>query len=248
VLRWLRDHLGRDPRELPTTGADLPATEQANLQLAIEAVLPGTEILGFTAHHHGFGSLGLAELLAGEATSGPISAGPVQRIDVEVGDGRVVACVAAGIFLAVHRGAPVALALSRTTEHPMAPPSLKLEGVSPEDGVVSDLIRALRSAMREHSVFRGRIISLHETGERGTGVGVQFHAVPPVERAGVILPEETLERLERHTIGVAANADRLRAAGRTSSAACCSTGRRARVRRCRSCTCSGRWPAGRRSC
>jgi ATP-dependent 26S proteasome regulatory subunit len=38
--------------------------------------------------------------------------------------------------------------------------------------------------------------------------------VPPVERSRVILPEGTLERLERHAIGVAENADWLRSAGK----------------------------------
>ncbi len=38
--------------------------------------------------------------------------------------------------------------------------------------------------------------------------------MPPVERAGVVLPAGTLERLERHTLGVVENAGRLRAAGR----------------------------------
>jgi ATP-dependent 26S proteasome regulatory subunit len=43
---------------------------------------------------------------------------------------------------------------------------------------------------------------------------VQFHAVPAVERDGVILPADTLERLERHTVGISQVADRLRAAGK----------------------------------
>jgi hypothetical protein len=212
IVGRLRDHLGRDPKELPTTGTEFPQTEQANLQLAIDAVLPGTEVLGFTSRHHGFGSIGLAELLDATDMGGAVSFGPIQFADVEVGDGRVIACVTAGILLAVHGGAPIALVLSRGGEHPMQPPSLKLEGVSPEEGAVSDLLREVRRAMREHSVFRGRIISLHQSGERT--VAVQFHAVPAVDRAGVILPEGVLERLERHTLGVAESADRLRAAGR----------------------------------
>ncbi|MEA2302151.1 MAG: hypothetical protein QOE44_2686 [Solirubrobacteraceae bacterium] len=212
ILGRLRDHLGHDPKELPTTGTEFRQTEQANLQLAIEAVLPEAEILGFTSLHHGFGQVGLAEILEATAMGGPVSFGPVQYIDVEVGDGRVIACVATGVLLAVHGGAPIALVLSRGAEHPMQPPSLKLEGVSPEQGAVSGLLRELRRAMREHSVFRGRIISLHQSGERT--VAVQFHAVPTVDRTGVILPEGVLDRLERHTLGVAENADRLRAAGR----------------------------------
>ncbi|MDQ6817646.1 MAG: AAA family ATPase [Actinomycetota bacterium] len=209
----VREHLGADPKELPTTAAEFPLTEQANLQLALDAVLGDAEILGFTTRHAGFGSIGLAEILAGQGMTGPISPGPVQHTDVEVGDGRVIQCVDSGVFLSAYDDAPVTLALSRAGDHPMQSSSLKLEGVSPERGAVSGLLRALRAAMREHNVFRGRIISLHQSSREGT-VDVQFHAVPPVERDGVILPEGTLERLERHSIGVAENADWLRSAGK----------------------------------
>ena len=209
----LREHLGADPKELPSTGAEFPLTEQANLQLALDAVLRNAEILGFTTRHIGFGSIGLAEILAGHGMTGPISLGPVQYADVEVGDGRVIQCVDSGVFLAVWEGTPLVLVLSRAGDHPMQPSSLKLEGVSPERGAVSGLLRVLRAAMREHNVFRGRIISLHQSGHEGA-VDVQFHALPPVVRDGVILPAGTLERLERHSIGVAENADWLRSAGR----------------------------------
>ena len=209
----LRDHLGVDPKELPSTGSEVSLAEQANLQLALDVVLPDAEILGFTTRHAGFGSIGLSEILAGHGMTGPIRLGPVQYTDVEVGDGRVIQCVTSGVFLAVSAGAPLVLVVSRAGDHPMQPSSLRLEGVSPEPGAVSELLRALRAAMREHNVFRGRIISLHQSGHEGT-VGVQFHAVPTVARDGVILPHGTLERLERHAIGVAENADWLRAAGK----------------------------------
>ena len=123
----VREHLGADPKELPTTAAEFPLTEQASLQLALDAVLGEAEILGFTTRHAGFGSIGLAEILAGRGMTGPISLGPVQHTDVEVGDGRVIQCVASGVFLAVRDGTPLVLVLSRAGAHPMQPSSLKLE-------------------------------------------------------------------------------------------------------------------------
>jgi cell division protease FtsH len=57
VVRPLREHLGVEPKELPTTAVEFPLTEQANLQLAIDAVLGDAEILGFTTRHAGFGSV-----------------------------------------------------------------------------------------------------------------------------------------------------------------------------------------------
>ena len=213
ITRRLRDHLGAEPKQLPTTAVQFSLTEQANLQLAIDAVLGEAELIGYTVRRPGFGSIGLTEILAGFGMTGPISFGPVGYTDVEVGDGRVIQCVSSGIFLAHHDGAPVALMLTRGVDSPMVPASLRLEGVSNQTGAVSGLVGLLRTAMRAHNVFRGRIISLHQTG-RGEHVSVQFHAVPTVPRQSVILSPGTLERLERHTIGIAASAERLRDAGR----------------------------------
>ena len=207
----LREHLGTDPKGLPTTGAEFPLAEHPNLQLALDAVLGDAELVGFHTRHMGFGSIGLAEIVAGQGMAGPISFGPVRYVDVEVGDGRVVQCVESALLLAVREEAPLALVLSRGGDNPMRPSSLRLEGVSPAPGAVSGLLRELRAAMREHNVFRGRIISLHQ-GDQGGSVGVQFHAVPTVTRTDVILPEGTLERLERHTLGITQSARRLRAA------------------------------------
>ena len=99
----LREHLGTDPRSLPTTGAEFPLAEHPNLQLALDAVLGDAEHVGFTARHMGFGSIGLAEIVAGQAMTGPITLGPVRYVDVEVGDGRVVQCVESALLLAVTR-------------------------------------------------------------------------------------------------------------------------------------------------
>ncbi len=181
----LREHLGTDPKGLPTTGAEFPLAEHPNLQLALDAVLGDAELVGFTTRVMGFGSIGMAEIVAGQGMAGPISLGPVRYVDVEVGDGRVVQCVESALLLAVHQEAPLALVLSRGGDQPMRPSSLRLEGVSPAPGAVSGLLRELRAAMRAHNVFRGRIISLHQD-EHGGSVGVQFHTVPTVTRTDVI--------------------------------------------------------------
>lgn len=207
----MREHLGRDPRELPSTGADFALTDHPNLQLALDAVVPEVEVLGFVSPQGGFMTVGLSALLGGHPMAGPIEPGPVQYTDIDVGDGRVVRCVSAGVFLTSRDGAPVVLVISRA-ESPFGSSSLRVEGVSPQDGAVSGLLCELRAAMREHNVYRGRVISLHGGEERS--VSVQFHTLPDIGRDAVVLPPGTLERLERHAIGVAEHAERLRSAGR----------------------------------
>ncbi len=207
----IRAHLGVDPQTLPSTAADFSTADHANLQLALDAVLPDAELLGFSTRHAGHIPVGLNELLTGESMAGAVRMGPVQYTDVEVGDGRVVKCVSAGVYLARRGGAPLVLVLSRG-ERPWGGSNLRLEGVSPEREAVSATVRDLRAAMREHNVFRGKVISLHAQDEGA--VSVIFHRLAPVRRDAVILPDGTLERLERHALGIAAHAERLRAAGR----------------------------------
>jgi histone H3/H4 len=116
------------------------------------------------------------------------------------------------VLLAQRDGNPVVLVLS-TSERPFGSNALRLEGLSPADGIVSALLVELRAAMREHNVYRGQVISLHG-GDEDQRVGVQFHRLPEIARSAVVLPAGTIDRLERHAIGVAAQAERLRAAGR----------------------------------
>jgi hypothetical protein len=107
-------HLGVDPKELPTTSVQFPSTDHANLQLALDAVLPDAEVLGYSAGPVGYMPVGLSELVAGRAMSGRIEPGPVQYADVEVGDGRVVRCVSAGVILAMRSQVPMVLVVSQT--------------------------------------------------------------------------------------------------------------------------------------
>jgi SpoVK/Ycf46/Vps4 family AAA+-type ATPase len=97
-------------------------------------------------------------------------------------------------------------------ERPFGENLLRLEGVCPKEGLISAVLADVRLAMRERNVYRGQVISLHGGEDRQITVG--FHHLPQITRDGVVLPAGTIERLERHAMGVAAQAQRLRAAGR----------------------------------
>jgi len=66
--------------------------------------------------------------------------------------------------------------------------------------------------MHEHSVYRGKVLSF-AFSEWG-GFGVTFHELPSISRDDIVLPEEDLAAIERHTIEVSHHAGALRAAGR----------------------------------
>ncbi|MDQ6751540.1 MAG: AAA family ATPase [Actinomycetota bacterium] len=203
----LREHLGVDPRELPSTVAEFGAPDHPNLQLALDAVLADAEVIGYSARQSAFVEVGLTELLSDEGATGPIRLGPVQYTDVQVGDGRVVQCVSAGLYLARREGVPLALVLSRSAQ-PFGGGKLRLEGISPEREAIPTVIGDLRAAMGEHNVYRGKVISLHQLQDHT--VAVQFHTVRSVEREAVVLPDGTLERVERHAMGITDQVQRLR--------------------------------------
>jgi hypothetical protein len=208
----IREHLGVDPKELPITGADFSPTDQPNLQLALDTVFPQVEVIGIPSLRHGFPMVGLAALLSGQGPMGRIEIGPVQYTDVEIGDGRVVRAVSDGVYLPALDQGPAALVVSHSEGH-FGRAVLRLEGVSPVDGLVSSLLAELRAKMRELNVYRGQVISLHAS-QPHEPVRVQFHRVGDTSRGAVVLPPGTLERLERHAIGLAEHAERLRAEGR----------------------------------
>jgi DNA polymerase III delta prime subunit len=209
LVARIREHLGVEPDELPVTSATFGLADRPNLQLALDAMLPDRETIGLGRPHMGPMDGGFTQLFA-RFGPGPRSGGvPVEYADVELGDGTVVRCIVSALLLASFDGAPVALTVGGGEPHgPMGQAQIKLEGIAGTEGSVSELLRALRAAMVEHSVFRGKVFALTQLGS------VVFPSVPRVERGAVVLPEGTLERLEHHSIALAEHAQKLRAAGR----------------------------------
>jgi DNA polymerase III delta prime subunit len=211
-VQMLREHLDTEPAGLPVTTTTVRVADRPNLQLALDAVLPDRDQVGLSPRFY-HGGEGFAELVGGQGAHEPARSAPVQYVNVEVGDGRVMQCVSGALLLAHFDGRPVALLLGesgrRMGPHTMSNEmEVRLEGISPDDEVVSRLFTALRAAMLEHNVFRGRVISF-------TGFGaVVFHQVPDVTRDAIVLPDGVLERLEQHALGISRHADELRKAGR----------------------------------
>jgi hypothetical protein len=214
IIERLREHLGVEPGDLPVTSAGFVLPDRPNLQLALDAVLPERELLGLPPHAMEMGG-GFAGLLSRRHGVHRPAAAPVEYADVEVGDGRVIRCIASTVLLARFDDMPVALVIG-TGGGPRHPrfmpmdqqPMVGVEGIAPTEGAISALLAAIRAAMVEHNVFRGKIISLDPSG------AATFHTVPNVARDGLVLPEGTLERFEQHAIGITERAAELQRAGR----------------------------------
>jgi ATP-dependent 26S proteasome regulatory subunit len=75
----------------------------------------------------------------------------------------------------------------------------------------------VREQARRSNIYRGKIISLErQMGHREQqSFKVRFHRFPPVRREEIILPDETVNLLERNTVRFFQHADVLRRSGRS---------------------------------
>ena len=215
----LRDHFGQEPNELPTLTEKFPPHEHANLHQAVERELCGPECsattFGVVGSHPYMGvtlSMLVAPAKSGFMRGGEPSEGPVQYVNITLGDDQVLPCVQSGLFLVTRRGEPLAVLISGPMEefHPMA--QVNIEVMARSRAVAEGLLADLRNAMRERNVYRGHVLSLAQS--RMGSMKVKFHRLPEVTRQSIILPEGLLERIERQTIRSSELSRQLLAAGR----------------------------------
>jgi hypothetical protein len=218
----LAGHLGADPRGLPILAEQFSVVEHPNVQAAMEAWISeagrSSELVGMSAEQKRYQGLGFSDLitpvsggLMGDRAPRP---GPVDYVNVPVARGEVRACVQHGLYLLRDGGAPLAALVRGAPEH--GPPQMQIEVMAPEPETAAGFLAEIREGMLRHNVYRGQMLTLgNPHGPFGEGGPmVEFLAIPEIEQENVILPEGVLERVERHTVGFAAQAERLAAAGR----------------------------------
>jgi hypothetical protein len=217
----LRGHFGADPALLPIVTASLEPSEHPNVQLAVDALVAAggrsAELVGVSHEMKRMTGVGLAELVTpgrgGSFSARGASAGPVEYSALPLDEGRTLRCVQHGLYLLAEGDHRVALLLRGPEDHGFQRRML-VEVMAPDREAAEEVLAELRTRMREGNVYRGRVLSLSpEEGSSGA-VAVRFHRLPAVARDDVVLPGGTLERIERHTAGVAERRERLLAAGR----------------------------------
>jgi hypothetical protein len=212
LLPRLRKHLGADPALLPVLEQDFAIYERPNLHLAVEEILQELadphELVGIVAQVQY--DLPRLSKLSCESTAKYYEAGPVEYTDVPLADGRQLACVKGGLYLLRDDGSPVVLLL--TSDRYQHPPGIIAEVMAPDREKAERFMRRLTRLVRLSRAFRGKTLSVEEDCY-GT-LSIQFHHLPPVERDRLILPEELLRRIERHTISFTRHAAQLVKAGR----------------------------------
>ncbi|WP_380169372.1 AAA family ATPase [Jannaschia sp. R86511] len=211
VVDLVRGHLGAVWAQRSVVTRELPSLEHVNLQLALDAwSARGSR----TVEVHGigvppnYGGITLQQLLSGYGLP-PLRLGAPDLVDLPSGPGRTTACLQSALLLVTDDTGRYALLVRGPQRH--EPPELTVEVAGLEVADAQAVHEELGRLRSELNVYRGQVLDL-SAGPAG-GVQVQFAQLPSTAREDVVLPEDVLHRVERHTVDVAGHRDALRAAG-----------------------------------
>lgn len=216
LQKALRRHFGRTPfGQIATAAREFPVTSRVDLQAALEDMFRGcvdAKLLGiFSPNFHE--SQTLAQVFAG----GPfgMNIGPLQHDEIDIGEQLPVRCLKNGLWLARNDRAPFAVLLAQSIRFgqvggvhvEVAVPSGK-SGLALSQEIFADLERRVGSGR----TYRGRVISLERMQDpSGRGGAIKVHRLPAVRREDVILPERTLQVLDRNVGQFVAVRERIKA-------------------------------------
>ncbi len=210
LFERLNKHFSGDPARLPVVQHDVELYERPNLHLAIEELFSAqdceSELIGIIEFDY---EASLARFSRASSAE-QFDEGPVEFSDVALAKGDKLACVKRGFYVFKDEGQPaVMLVTSVRYSHP---PRIRVEVMASEREHAERFLRKLIASTRQGKAYRGHVLSLER--DCYGGINVNFHSLPKIERADIILPEQVLRRIERHTIDFSRNVDRLRNAGR----------------------------------
>lgn len=211
LQRAIIDHLGAGADGFPAVSMSMPSIEHVNLQLAIDAFAESAEsfeVIGLPGDAGNYGGLSITAIITGRWRGFDAVAPQYAALAADVEE--TVDCLRAGVLLTVAEGQPLAAMLFAVERGPM--PELHVEAVAADREVADRWLKEIEALAVEHNAYRGKVLSF-SFGRHGD-FGLQFMALPHVQRSDVILGAGELEAIEAHAIGIAEHAQELRSAGK----------------------------------
>ncbi len=203
LQKTLRRHFGRITLgQIATAARDFPVTSRVDLQRAVEDMFRSrvdVKLMGiFSPNFHE--SPTLAQVFAG----GPfmMNIGPLQHDEIDIGERLPVRCLRNGLWLARNEGVPFAVLLAPSVRFgQVGGVHVEVAVPSGESGLAlsQELFADLERRVGKGQSYRGRVISLERMQDpTGRGGAIKVHRLPAVKREDVILPERTLEVIDRN--------------------------------------------------
>ena len=199
-------HLGEARRSASVVSRDIPPFEQVNLQVALDAWSggPGREVaVHGLALSEEYGPISLQDVVHGEV-NGPLRLSAPDIVDLPSGPDRTTACWRSALLLVRDDRGACAVLVRGPQQHD---PRLVVQVAGLETAAAQDVHRELSELRSRLSVYRGQLLELLPGGD------LAFPQLPATSRDDVVLPEQVLRRIERHTLDVAERRADLQAAG-----------------------------------
>ena len=203
--------------QIATSVRAFPARMRADLQLAIQAHWLNRSKQTIGVHRSQWHSeLSFSTLM--QQGQHPTAIGPLQYEDLDIGEENPVKCLGDALALLDIDNLPVAILLTRQWDFQHEIRTVNVEIAVPMGtqgaAITETLFRDLEKAIQAAQSYRGKVLSLearrHYTGESS---GILVHRLRTVAREQVILPERTLDQLDRNIVQFAQRREQLRGLG-----------------------------------
>lgn len=216
LLEW---HFSGCPKEaIVSSSRSFPERVRADLQRAAEALFAARAIKTVAIHGgYDYEQVTIATLLQQDRNARTI--GPLRYQDVDIGGDEPVKCIENALWLLRDEDVPCAALLVRQRDmRGLSSINIELATPAGEAGsrFVDRLFRTLELAVAQAASYRGKVLSLEQTDMySGMTNGVLVHRLPAVLREEIILPEATLQLLERNILQFARQRPALKRLGQS---------------------------------
>jgi hypothetical protein len=208
------------PARLPlllATSRTFQIRQQADLQLALDDLFGerhiGTNFVGVHSEYR-HEAVTFARLI--ERKRAAMQAAPAQFEEVDIGNGEIVRCLKNGVWLLKDGEHAYTVVLATNDEYGQGA-KLTLEiAAAGQAGVAiaAKVFEAIERRLSKDSCYRGRVLSLEQENQwSGRASRITVHEFEPVARDEVILPETTLQAVERNVLHFATHRPALRKLG-----------------------------------
>lgn len=214
----LRTHFGaKQAHSLVTASRTFPITARVDVQCALDKLLanrPNTKLLGLHAQYN-HETVTISHLLGNSHY--PVVVGPLQHEEIDIGEALPARCLRQGVWLTREAKTPFAVLVSPAMKYGM-PEGTHIEvAVPPGDTglrISREVLDEIEKLVRATASYRGKVLSL-ETSDRYSGHlgALRVHKLRSVKREQVILPEKTLQLLDRNVAQFIEQRDKLQKFG-----------------------------------
>ncbi len=182
-----------------------PGHIRADLQIAFDRIFqqhPDVKLYGLNPRnmHEGLHFRMLTE----EGDHQAVRMGPLTYTEVSISETKTVNCLSNALWLGTNSGTPFAVVLGAPaaySDSSQIDVEIALPETEQQQAFGQEFLGELERLVQASDCYRGKILSFEQSNDyRGYAAGIKVHELKHVSRDEVILPQETLDLLDRNII------------------------------------------------